>query len=183
MTAWPGSGHADADHVADPRPALPPDLAGVMPTVLGPGGEFRHRQHVHLAFIAVRRYGTARAPAVMTGWIRHFAAYQRAPQKYHATMTMAWTELVARHAAASPAVTDFAVFAALHPALLDKRLLSRHYSSGLLASAGARAGWVPPDLSPFPWPTGRHPVQTSAASSASYQQCGSALRHPAESEG
>jgi len=38
-----------------------------------------------------------------------------------------------------------------HPALLDKSLLSRHYSSRTLASPPARTGWVEPDLVPFPW--------------------------------
>ncbi len=38
-----------------------------------------------------------------------------------------------------------------HPALLDKRLLVRHYWSSTLASEPARRGWVEPDLLPFPW--------------------------------
>jgi hypothetical protein len=49
-------------------------------------------------------------------------------------------------------VTDFTAFAAAHPALLDKRMLSRHYTSATLASPAARTGWQRPDLVPFPWP-------------------------------
>jgi hypothetical protein len=60
-------------------------------------------------------------------------------------------EIVAHHVEADPCGTDFAAFAARHPALLDKRLLSRHYASATLASPAARAGWVPPDLAAFPW--------------------------------
>jgi hypothetical protein len=48
-------------------------------------------------------------------------------------------------------VTDFAVFAERNQALFDKRLLSRHYTSALLASPQARAGWVEPDIAAFPW--------------------------------
>ena len=79
------------------------------------------------------------------------AEYARAPQKYNATITRAWTEIVGHHVAADPAVTDFGEFANRYPALLDKRLLSRHYSSVLLASATARREWVAPDVAPFPW--------------------------------
>lgn len=119
----------------------------------GPAGRvFRHRQHVHLAFIAVRRYGSARAADKVSDWIRHLTAH--APQKYHATVTRAWTEIVARHVAADPSVTDFDAFAERYPALLDKRLLTRHYTTAALASPRARAGWVEPDLAAFGWPSG-----------------------------
>jgi hypothetical protein len=83
-------------------------------------------------------------------WIQRIGVYERAPQKYHHTVSRAWVEIVAHHAGADPDCADFAVFAARHQALLDKRLLSRHYRSSTLASAAARRGWVAPDL-PFPW--------------------------------
>jgi hypothetical protein len=87
----------------------------------------------------------------MSRWITHIAAYERAPQKYNATVTRAWSEIVAHHVEGDPGGADFAAFAARHPALLDKRLLSRHYTSATLASPAARTGWVPPDLAAFPW--------------------------------
>ena len=87
----------------------------------------------------------------VAGWIRHLAAYQRAPQKFHATVTRAWVEIVAHHMATAPQATDFVTFAGRHPALLDKRLLTRHYSSRVLASPAAKTGWAEPDLAPFPW--------------------------------
>jgi hypothetical protein len=131
---------------------LPPELAGVLAEVAPGSTPFRHRQHIHLAWVAVQRYGTSRAPAVVAGWIRQVAAYERAPQKFNATITRAWTELVAHHITTGPdGPADFAAFAASNPGLLDKRLLSRHYSSRALASAAARRGWVEPDLAAFPW--------------------------------
>jgi hypothetical protein len=124
------------------------ELAEILPEIVPAdgtgGGAFRHRQHIHLAFIAVRRYGPACAADKVSDWIRHLTAH--APQKYHATVTRAWTEIVAWHVAADPSVTDFDAFAERYPALLDKRLLSRHYTSATLASPQARAGWVEPDL-------------------------------------
>lgn len=117
------------------------------------GGGFGHREHVHLAFLAVRRYGTAEAAERIGGWLRHLTVYAGAPQKYNATVTRAWTELVGHHVADDQAgvAMGFGGFAARHPRLLDKRLLMGHYSSSVLASAGARAAWVEPDLVPFPW--------------------------------
>jgi hypothetical protein len=132
---------------------MPAELAEIMTQVLPPDGAFRHRQHIHLAFIAAHRYGAARAAQLMSRWIQHIASYERAPQKYNATMTRAWSEIVAHHVDADPSVTDFAAFADRHPALLDKRLLSRHYASATLASPAARTGWVEPDLAAFPWPS------------------------------
>jgi hypothetical protein len=130
---------------------LPGELAELLAQIVPPGGAFRHRQHIHLAFLAVHRYGTAEATARIGQWIRHLAAYERAPQKYNATVTRAWTEIVGQHVAADPASTDFDGFAERHPALLDKRLLTRHYSPAVLASVRARRTWAEPDLIPFPW--------------------------------
>jgi hypothetical protein len=59
--------------------------------------------------------------------------------------------MVAHHVAADPGCAEFAAFADRHPALLDKRLLVRHYRSSTLAAPEARHGWVEPDLQPFPW--------------------------------
>jgi hypothetical protein len=153
---------------------LPGELAELLARVVPPDGGFRHRQHIHLAYLAVRRHGTAEAAVRIGSWIRQLAAYERAPQKYNATVTRAWTEIVGHHVAAELAGrgsaagvpvpvpvpvpagdgaggADFEDFAARHPALLDKRLLTRHYSPAVLASAPARAGWVEPDRIPFPW--------------------------------
>ena len=130
---------------------IPAELAAKLAEVVPRGGGFGHRQHVHLAYLTAREHGTREAVARISAWIQHIAAYERAPQKYNATMTRAWTEIVGHHVQAEPAAADFADFSARDPALLDKRLLSRHYSSATLASAAARTGWVKPDLAPFPW--------------------------------
>ncbi len=145
--------------------AIPAELAEALEEIVQPGpaggaagaawaadGAFRHRQHVHLAVIAIHRYGAAHAADKVSGWIRHLTAH--APQKYHATVTRAWTEIVARHVAADPSVTDFDAIAERHQALLDKRLLTRHYTAAALASPQARAGWVEPDRAAFGWPSG-----------------------------
>jgi hypothetical protein len=140
-----------SENESDLHEHWPGDLAEIMTEVLPPDGTFGHRQHIHLAYLAVRRYGTDAATELLCHWIQQIAAYQRAPQKYNATVTTAWTQIVAHHADSHPAAAGFAEFADRFPALLDKRLLSRHYRPATLASPAARSGWVPPDLAPFPW--------------------------------
>src|SRR5690348_7401534 len=136
----------------DPHDAgLPAELASALAEIVPPGGSFRHREHIHLAYLAVQRHGAGRAAGVVSGWIRQLAAHQRAPQKFNATVTRAWTEIVAHHMAAAPPGTDFTRFAERYPALLEKRLLTRHYTARTLASPAARTGWKEPDLAPFPW--------------------------------
>jgi hypothetical protein len=127
------------------------ELAAILPWITGPSGQFRHLQHIKLAFLAVRRYGMPEATARICDWIQRIAAYKRAPQKYHHTVSRAWVEIVAYHVGEDPGCADFDTFAARNPALLDKRLLSRHYRSSTLAAGPARRGWIEPDLLPFPW--------------------------------
>jgi hypothetical protein len=127
------------------------ELAAILPAITGAAGQFGHRQHINLAFLAVRRYGMPDATAKICTWIRHITEYAQAPQKYHHTVSRAWVEIVAHHVDADPDCADFDAFARSYPALLDKRLLSRHYRSSTLAAQPARRGWVEPDLLPFPW--------------------------------
>ena len=138
-------------HTHGAHGARDPELAAILPGITGPGGQFRHRQHINLAFYAVRRYGMPDAVGAICGWIQQIAGYERAPQKYHYTVSRAWVELVAHHVAADPDCAEFDVFAERNPALLDKRLLARHYRSSTLAAGPARRSWVEPDLLPFPW--------------------------------
>ena len=134
-------------------PALAGAVDALMAEVMASADRFGHRQHIHLTWLAVRRHGTPAAIALISDGIARTARYAGAPQKYHATVSRAWVELVGHHVAASDD-TDFDAFADRYPALLDKRLLSRHYRSSTLATASARSGWVAPDLQPLPGPCG-----------------------------
>jgi hypothetical protein len=128
-----------------------PLFAELMAEVMATAERFGHRQHVHLTWLAVRRCGTAAAVRLVSDGIQGAARYAGAPQKYNATVSRVWVELVGHHASQSD-TADFDAFTRQHPALLDKRLLSRFYRSPTLASATARVSWVEPDLAPFPWP-------------------------------
>jgi hypothetical protein len=124
------------------------DFDGLMRQVMGSADRFGHREHIHLTWLAVRRYGVAAAIDVVSDGIQRTARYAGRPQKYHATMSRAWVVLVGHHSADRRETFD--EFLSGCPDLLDKRLLGRHYRSVVLASAEARSGWVEPDLLPLP---------------------------------
>jgi hypothetical protein len=113
-------------------------------------GRFGHREHIHLTWLAVRRYGMPAAISLVSNGIQQTARYAGAPQKYNATVSRAWVELVAHHTH-HDGDADFDIFTARNSALLDKRLLTRFYHPATLATAQARARWTPPDRAPFPW--------------------------------
>lgn len=134
-------------------------FAGLMAEVMATAPRFGHRQHVHLTWLAVRRYGVGQAVGLVSDGIQRTARYAGAPQKYNATVSRAWVELVGHHIGQhlgpqdgqSDKGDDFAAFVDGCPDLLDKRLLTRFYRPSTLASREARTGWVEPDLAPFPW--------------------------------
>ena len=117
--------------------------------LLGPSGEFGHREHILLAWRELREHDRDVALRRIEASIRHVAAAHGAPGKYHRTITEAWVALVAHHLEEAPAL-GFDEFVERFPALLDRRLLDRHFSRELLAAAPAREGWVAPDLRPLP---------------------------------
>ncbi|MGW6709087.1 hypothetical protein ACWGDE_29945 [Streptomyces sp. NPDC054956] len=121
--------------------------------VMATADRFGHRQHVQLTWLAVRRHGVPSAATLVAEGIQRTATAAGAPQKYHATLTRAWVELVGHHATRAPAgdAEDFDAFADRNPDLLDKDLLARFYRPGTLAAPEARTTWVEPDLAPFPW--------------------------------
>ncbi|MFC1401627.1 MULTISPECIES: hypothetical protein [Streptacidiphilus] len=150
-----------SDHPVGPESVDTPDFQTLMREVMADADRFGHRQHIRLTWLAVRRFGTSAAVELVSEGIRSTARYAGAPQKYNATVSRAWVELVAHHVletrtssgtSGAPDTFDaFDAFAEHHTALLDKRLLTRFYRPATLAGTGARTGWVEPDLAPFPW--------------------------------
>jgi hypothetical protein len=133
-----------------PQAGRAPDFEALMAEVMATAGRFGHREHIHLTWLAVRQAGVPAAIGLVSDGIQRTTRYAGAPQKYHATVSRAWVELVGHHAVASGA-RDFTSFAEQNDALLDKRLLTRFYRPATLAAPEARSGWVEPDLAPFPW--------------------------------
>ena len=112
-------------------------------------GSFGHRDHLRVAFAYARRGGIDHAVARAREGLRRFAAAHGEPGRYHETLTTAWARVVG-HYALRAREDDFEDFLAAHPRLLQRDLLSAHYSRERLFSEAARTGFVEPDLLALP---------------------------------
>jgi hypothetical protein len=113
--------------------------------------EFRHRDHLRLAWLAVRRHGAGAAEDVVTSGIQRFAQHHSHGPAYHDTMTRFWVRLVAHAVSGRPEIEDFDEFLATYPLLLDKNTPLRHWSRDAMFSPDARAEWCEPDLAGLPF--------------------------------
>ncbi len=118
--------------------------------------DWDHRGHVRFAWIALNiepRFDRA-MDRIRCGLKTHLAKAIEAGATpefgYHESITRFWLRLVERTMREDPAHKESGPFCEAHPELLDKRLLSRHYSKGLLASEHARQHYVEPDMEPMP---------------------------------
>jgi len=112
--------------------------------------EFHHRDHLRLAWLAVRRHGQDVAEEVVSKGIRRFAENQGSAL-YHDTMTRFWVRLVAHAVADRPEIVEFEEFLSAYPLLLKKQLFLRHWSRAAMFTHEARAGWREPDLAGLPF--------------------------------
>jgi len=112
--------------------------------------EFRHADHIRLAWIYVRRYGADKAEERIAETIRRFAISHGHEAKYHDTLTRAWLRLVATAEHLTPTVATFDELLSKHGWLLDRSALSVFYSAIRLSSETARHGWADPDCRPLP---------------------------------
>jgi len=111
--------------------------------------KFHHPDHIRLAWLCVQRQGVNAAETFLLNGIDKFAQHAGAPRKFHYTITIAWTRVVAAATQNGPAVNNFSEWIQSHPDLLDRNLLARYYSPGRLETPEARSGWVEPDLAPL----------------------------------
>jgi len=114
-----------------------------------PNDQFRHRDHLRLAWIYLRRHGRPEAGTRIVESIQRYAAHNGAPGKYHETITLAWMDLVYCAMRSLPETAAFDELLRAFPHLLQKSELAQYYSSGLLQSDTARRVFVEPDLKPL----------------------------------
>jgi hypothetical protein len=87
--------------------------------VMAHSERFGHRQHVEVAWLAVRRLGPEPAARVVADGIITLATAAGRPEKYDAELTRAWMGVVAAAVAQDPEIGIFEDFAAKHPDLLE----------------------------------------------------------------
>ena len=115
-----------------------------------PNEMFRHREHVRLTFIYLRRYGHDGARARIAEGIRRYALHNRALQKYHETITRAWLRIVHAAARSVGEAANFEEMLEANPELLNKGTLAKYYSEELLGSEVARSSFVEADRAALP---------------------------------
>jgi hypothetical protein len=115
-----------------------------------PNDQFHHGDHIRLAWIYVRRYGSREAGERISATIKGFARSLGHEKKYHETLSRAWLRLVAVAQQATPKIILFDEFLAKHGWLLDRGALSAFYTGARLGTDAARSGWVEPDKRPLP---------------------------------
>jgi hypothetical protein len=116
-----------------------------------PAGDFRHRDHLRVAWWYLQRSEVPEALELTQHAIRRFAEYHGHRTKFHLTLTELWVRLLAAHVAWHPAGT-FDDFIAENGQLLDKNLPLRFYSPERLYSQKARSKWIEPDIKKLPTP-------------------------------
>jgi hypothetical protein len=109
--------------------------------------DFRHRDHVRVAYALLGRYPFAEAAHLFARELRAIATRAGRPGAYHETITLAFLSLIAEHSNARRFET-FDDFAHANPELLEKATLLRWYTPERLESEAARRTFLlpPPSL-------------------------------------
>lgn len=112
-----------------------------------PPSEFRHADHVRLAWIYLGRMPLPEAMRRYADRLRAFATHLGKPGLYHETVTYAFLMVIGERIADAPAGEDWPGFRARNPDLFAgvQAALGRWYSEERLASERARSGFVMPD--------------------------------------
>ena len=128
-----------------------------------PDDAFHHEQHVHVAWMFVRRHGMPGALAEFPRALKRFAAAKGKPNLYHETITWAFLLVVAERQARCPA-ESWPAFAAANRDLLQWKpsVLDRYYEKETLVSELAKRVFVMPDR-PGPGPGAQAPGPKSQA--------------------
>jgi len=109
------------------------------------GSDFRHEDHVRVAWELSHRYPRGEAYERLAAGIRAMAARSGRPDAFHETITRAWFDLIAD----TPVLDDGSE-------LYDRSLLGRFYSAERLAAG--RQEWLEPDLGPLVLPGSGSPT-------------------------
>jgi hypothetical protein len=116
-----------------------------------PAGRFDHRSHIRLAYIHLCDSDPNTAHLDIRRSLHAYLDHHGAdPAKYSETITRAWVLAVHHFMAHSPDTESATEFIEANPALLDSKIMLKHYSSERLFSDLARVSFVEPDLQPIP---------------------------------
>ncbi len=111
---------------------------------------FQHRDHIHVAWLYLRRDGWDEGYRQIQEGIQHYAEVNGVGIHYHETITRFWAQLIHHAIQSLPTIKEFDTFIENYHHLLDKASIKAHYSIDYLMSDSARQTWHEPDLIPLP---------------------------------
>jgi hypothetical protein len=119
-----------------------------------PLNEWRHRDHIKLAYLYLCRYPLETAVEKTRDGIRAYNTAQHVPdgltRGYHETLTQAWLQLVHVTLCEFGPRQTADEFADAHPQLLSKQAVLFFYSRERIMSAEAKQKFIEPDLAALP---------------------------------
>ncbi len=110
-----------------------------------PADQFRHRQHLQVAWWLLHVEPPLAAMARFVASLRRYAAHLGKPELYHETITWAYLLLVNERLERGGRGRSWAEFAHDHPELFGRALLERYWAPATLDSPFARRCFVFPD--------------------------------------
>jgi hypothetical protein len=123
-------------------------------TAAWPKEEWHHKQHIKVAYLYLCRYPLETAAVLIREKIQAYNAAKKVPESllsgYHETMTQAWLRLVYFSLCEYGPAENADAFYEQNPQLSQKKTLRFFYTKELFTSPQAKAGFVDPDLTPFP---------------------------------
>ena len=110
------------------------------------GSDFRHADHIRLAWIYLREHPLIEAIDRLTTSLKRFAAHHGAPEKYHETITWAYLLLIHERLQRGGASATWDEFRAANADLFAWKpsILERYYATATLQSDVARRVFVLP---------------------------------------
>ena len=119
-----------------------------------PHDQWRHRQHIKLAYLYLQRYPFDQAISQIRERIKAHNAAHNVPNGptsgYHETMTQAWMRLVHLTICEYGPAKTADEFYEQNPQLSEKKVMRLFYSKELFTSSRAKVEFVEPDLAPLP---------------------------------
>ncbi|RVU39269.1 hypothetical protein EOI86_08510 [Hwanghaeella grinnelliae] len=106
---------------------------------------FKHRDHIAAAFEMLRRYDFVEAASKYAVSLRAMAEKAGAPEKFNATITLAFLSLIAERMEEGADTDDFAAFEKANSDLESIDVIGRWYSKERMTCDAARKIFLLPD--------------------------------------